>query len=142
MTRPELLALLRKTRLAVEATTAGSGAPQAAVVGIAVTDDLELVFDTVDSSRKLQNLRRDPRIAFALWEGEWTIQYEGTADEPTGPEGDRIREAYLAVFPDGVERLAWPGITHVRVRPTWLRYSNFAATPPQILEIDPSSLLR
>jgi hypothetical protein len=139
MTRTELIARLRRTRLAVEATVAAAG-PQAAVVGIAVTDRLELIFDTVASSRKLQNLRRDPRIALVAWEGEWTLQIEGMADEPTGADGDRIRAAYLSAFPDGVERLTWPGITHVRIRPTWLRYSDFATAPPTILELDPASL--
>ena len=41
---------------------APGGGPQAAVVGFAVSDLLEIVFDTVTTSRKYQNLRRDPRI--------------------------------------------------------------------------------
>jgi len=61
------------------------------------------------------------------------VQLEGIADEPTGAERDRILEAYFAAYPDGRDRLAWNGITHFRVRPTWIRYSDFN-DPQQIIE--------
>ena len=126
MNRSELLAFLRRHRLCVQASTAASGAPQAAVVGFAVSDDLEFVFDTLETSRKLVHLRRDPRIAIVIgWDEEQTAQIEGVADEPTNGELERIRAVYFAAWPDGVQRLAWKGITHVRVRPVWIRYSDF-----------------
>ena len=121
-----------------------SGSPQAAVVGIAVTDRFEIVFDTVDSTRKALNLRRNPRIALVLggWgpDEEQTVQYEGVADEPDGADLERVRELYFAVYPDGRERLAWPGLIHVRVRPAWLRYSDFGRAPEQILEFTAAAL--
>jgi pyridoxine/pyridoxamine 5'-phosphate oxidase len=126
MTRAELLPFLRKHRLGVQSTVSPDGAPQAAVVGIAVTSELEIVFDTLDTSRKCRNLRADPRIAFVIgWDQEITVQLEGIADEPTGAERDRILAAYFIPYPDGRDRLAWKGITHFRVRPTWIRYSDF-----------------
>jgi hypothetical protein len=45
MNRAELLEFLRRHRYAVQASSAHGGAPQAAVIGIAVTDELELVFE-------------------------------------------------------------------------------------------------
>jgi hypothetical protein len=51
----------------------------------------------------------------------------------TGAERDRILAAYFVPYPDGRERLAWKGITHFRVRPTWIRYSDFNA-PQQVVE--------
>jgi general stress protein 26 len=64
-------------------------APQAAVVGFIVTDDFEIFFDTVDTSRKVPNLRRNPRVAFVVGGtmsgDERTVQYEGVADEPAAP---------------------------------------------------------
>jgi PPOX class probable F420-dependent enzyme len=141
MTRTELVVFLRGHRLAVEATVAPDGQPQAAVVGFAVSDRLEIVFDTVASSRKYQNLRRDPRIALVIgWDGEITAQVEGVADFPTGDELDRIRECYFVAYPDGRDRLSWPGITHVRVRPPWIRYSDFTQDPPRIVEMDIAQL--
>jgi hypothetical protein len=50
VTPAELVAFLRKHRLLVQASTSASGAPQAAVVGFAVSDDLEIVFDTIGTT--------------------------------------------------------------------------------------------
>lgn len=136
MTRDDLVAFLRQHRLAVQASTSVAGAPQAAVVGFAVTDALEIVFDTVDASRKYQNLRKNPRVALVIgWDEERTAQLEGMADFPQGRELERVRECYFEAFPDGRERLTWPGITHVRVRPDWARYSDFTKDPPEIVEL-------
>ncbi len=132
----ELVQLLRRYKLAVEATVAQDGAPQAAVVGFAVSDALEIVFDTVETTRKYRNLRDDPRIALVIgWDGEITAQLEGVADFPTGNELARIRECYFVTHPEGRERLTWPGITHVRVRPTWIRCSDYTLDPPHIVEL-------
>jgi hypothetical protein len=126
VTRAELLVFLRRHRLCVAASASAAGAPQAAVVGFAVTDELEIVFDTIGTTRKMQNLRRDPRVALVVgWDEEQTAQIEGVADEPEGADLERLKKAYFAVYPDGVERQSWEGITYVRVRPTWARYSDF-----------------
>ncbi|HXQ26285.1 MAG TPA: pyridoxamine 5'-phosphate oxidase family protein [Candidatus Acidoferrales bacterium] len=126
MDRIALLAFLRKHRLGVLATVSPTGEPESAVVGIAFTNNLELVFDTIDNTRKCQNLRKFPRIAFVIgWDEEITVQYEGIADEPNGAELEGLKDAYFAVYPDGRERQKWPGITYFRVRPTWARYSDF-----------------
>jgi general stress protein 26 len=128
MNRRELLAFLRRHRYAVQATTAGDGAPQAAVIGIAVSPELEIVFDTLGTSRKAANLRRDPRIALVVgWDEEQTVQLEGVADEPFGDELSRLKRVYFDAFPDGPEREQWPDITYVRVRLRWARYSDFRA---------------
>jgi pyridoxine/pyridoxamine 5'-phosphate oxidase len=145
MSKAQLLAFMRCYRVAVQTSVSPSGAPQAAIVGVAVGDDFEVVFDALQTSRKVQNLRQRPKVALVL--GGWgqgeerTFQYEGVADEPSGAELERIRELYFAVYPDGRERLAnQPGLIHVRVRPTWLRYSDFGQTPALILELSASEL--
>jgi hypothetical protein len=117
------------------------GQPQAAVVGFAVSDLLEIIFDTVTSSRKYQNLCHNPRIALVIgWDGEITAQIEGVVDFPAGDERDRIRECYFVACRDGRERLNWTGITHARVRPTWIRYSDFTQDPPRIVEMGVAQL--
>ncbi len=135
MTGTDLLAFLCRHRLCVQASVSAEGAPQAAVVGFAVSDDLEIVFDTLGTTRKMQSLRRDPRIALVVgWDEEQTVQLEGVADEPHGHELNRLKAVYFEVWPDGVERQAWKDITYVRVRPTWARYSDFRPGG-QLLEI-------
>jgi len=141
----DLLEFMRRYRVAVQASVSADGAAQAAVVGIAITDRFEIVFDTLSSSRKAQNLRRNPKIALViggLSNGEErTVQYEGFADEPAGDELERLKQAYYHVYPDGPSRLSWPGLIYVRVRPTWIRYSDFTATPPLIVQFTPSQLV-
>jgi pyridoxine/pyridoxamine 5'-phosphate oxidase len=140
MTHAELLAFLRTHKWAVEASVSGQGGAQAALVGVAFTDALELVFDTIASSRKAENLKARPKAAFVV--GGWadgderTVQYEGVVDFPLGDVLDRVKAAYFAVFPDGQERLVWPGITHARVRPTWIRFSDYRVAPPVIAEFE------
>jgi PPOX class probable F420-dependent enzyme len=136
MTRTELVGFLRTYKLAVEATVAADGTPQAAVVGYGVSDELEIVFDTLTTTRKVHNLSRDPRIALVVgWDHAITVQLQGVADIPTGVERERLKAVYFMAYPDGRDREAWPNITWVRVRPTWARYSDFTRDPPRIEEL-------
>jgi hypothetical protein len=42
-----------------------------------VTDDLEIVFDTLSTTRKCQNLRKCPKISLVVgWDQEVTVQYD------------------------------------------------------------------
>ena len=108
MNQDDLRRFIRSHRMAVQASVSPSGAPQAAVVGVVVTDDLHVFFDTLGASRKAQNLRRNPKIAFVIGGPasgeERTVQYEGIADEPTGEELERLKKLYFSRFPDGRER--------------------------------------
>jgi general stress protein 26 len=144
MTRKDLLAFMRTEHYAVQASVSRHHAVQAAVVGIAVADDFEIVFDTISDSRKATNLRTNPSVAFVIGStrdgAERTVQYEGVADTPSGDELRRVQEIYFGVFPDGRERLHWKGLIHVRVKPLWIRYSNYHPQPPLILEFDAAAL--
>ena len=146
LTRVALLAFVRRHRYAVQGSRPQAAGVQAAVVGVAFSDEFEIVFDTLASTRKAQNLVRDPHIAFVIGgiiEGEEeTVQYEGVADRPVGQELDEVRQLYFGVFPDGRERLVWPGITYFRAKPRWLRYSNYRVTPPLIVELSAKELER
>ena len=136
MTRQQLYEFIQRHKLGVLATISENRLPEAAVVGIAVTTELELVFDTLGKSRKSQNLRRNRQIAFVVgWDEEITVQYEGEADEPQGGELDRCKQVYFANWPDGVARQWWPDITYFRVRPKWIRYSDFNKTPVEVEEL-------
>ena len=130
MTRTELLQFMRSHSLAV----------QASVVGMVVSDDLYVFFDTVDTSRKVHNLRLNPKISFVIggWQkgDERTVQYEGIADEPRGKELEALKELYFSRFPDERERQSWPDLLYIRAKPTWIRYSDFNQTPAEIVEFD------
>ena len=85
VTRADVLAFMRSHSLAVQASVSADDAPQAAVVGFVVTDDFEVVFDTLDTTRKVANLRSNRRCALVVGgladQDERTVQLEGIADE-------------------------------------------------------------
>jgi hypothetical protein len=117
MTRTELLEFMQMHTNAVQASVSPTGASQAAVIGIAVTDSFEIVFDSVDTTRKVKNLLVNPSVAFVI--GGWTpgdertVQYEGVVDKPEGAELERLKSIYYAKFPTGRLRQSWPGITYL-----------------------------
>jgi hypothetical protein len=134
MTPAELVSFLRLYPFAVQASVTPNGAPQAAVVGVTITDDLELVFDTLGRTRKAGNLRHNPRIAFVLGGDDATVQYDGVADEPWGPERERLVGLHLERFPErrGREQLA--DLTYFRVRPLWIRYTRLRCGVPEMVQ--------
>lgn len=135
MTKAELFGFMAARRLGVLGSVSPEGEPQSALVGIAVTEELEIVFDTLTTTRKYRNLTADSRACFAIgWEGEQTVQFEGKAFVPEGSELDRYKSVYFARWPDGPVRQSWPGIVYFVVRPRWIRYSDFDRRPPLIEE--------
>jgi general stress protein 26 len=140
-----LLQFFRQHRLAVQSSVSPRNHAQAAVVGFAVSEEFEIIFDTLDSTRKVANLRANPRIALVIGGlntgDERTVQYEGLAGEPSGSELERLTEVYYQAYPDGRARRSWPGLIYIRVRPTWIRYSDYNQDPPQITEFDAPALL-
>jgi PPOX class probable F420-dependent enzyme len=132
----QFIEFVRQRGLAVVATRAPDGAPEAALVGVAATDRAELVFDTAANSRKCQNLREFPRVAVVVgWDDEVTVQCEGTADVVDGSDRDRCLHAYVQQYPDGRERARDPDIVLVRVRPNWGRLSDYRPDSFGIREI-------
>ena len=126
MDRADLVAFIRQRGLAVVATTGPRGEPQAALVGVACTDEAEIIFDTLISSRKYRNIQSRPDVAVVIgWDDEVTLQCEGTADILAGSDYERCTAAYFEQYPDGRDRAADPDICHIRIRPRWVRYSDF-----------------
>jgi general stress protein 26 len=144
ITKAALLEFLRLHRYGVEASQTAEGPPEAALVGFVINERLELFFDSFDSTRKVANLRRNPRIAFVIGGYELgdnrTVQYEGEVDLPTGAELEHFKRDYFAAHPDGLRRSKLPGITYFRVRPHWIRYTNINVVPAEIVIFEGANL--
>ncbi|MFI5160984.1 MAG: pyridoxamine 5'-phosphate oxidase family protein [Sphingobacteriales bacterium] len=129
---------IRQHQLAVVSTIGIDGKPESALVGIAVSGNLDIIFDTLKTSRKYSNILANHHVAIVVgWDNETTLQYEGIA-EVLGNDNaaDNFRRTYYAAWPDGLERAeTWPGLVHIRVTPKWIRYSNFNE-PVMIREMD------
>ncbi len=135
MTHADLHRFIAQCKLGVLSTLAEASAPQSALVGIAVTQKLEIIFDTVKSSRKYPNLIARRRCSLVIgWAGEQTVQYEGEAEKLQGQELKRCQEVYFQAWPECRTHLAWPGIVYFVVQPRWIRYSDFDQNPPFIQE--------
>ena len=119
---------ISQQKLAVVSTISPDNNPEAALVGIAVTENFDIIFDTVKTSRKYANLRQNPKVAVVIgWDSETTVQYEGEAQVlENDADSQKLREVYYNAYPDGRERTeTWPNLVHIRITPKWLRYSKF-----------------
>ena len=126
----EVFDIVRRKRLAVVSTVHDSGAPEAALVGFALTERDEVVFDTLGSSRKAVNIVRRPAAALVIgWENDISIQIEGDARRPQGDDLAYAKAAYFREWPDGRARENWPDIAYIVVKPRWIRYANYAGAP-------------
>jgi hypothetical protein len=135
MNKADLFQFMASESLGVLGSLSSDGAPQSALVGIAVTLELEIVFDTLKTTRKYLNLSTNPAASFVIGcTTEVTVQFEGIAVELSGGDLARYQKVYFAKWPDGPARMSWPGICYFVVRPRWIRYSNFDKRPPEIVE--------
>jgi general stress protein 26 len=127
MTKEFLYYFIKQQKLAVVSTLSKELNPEAALVGFAISKELEIIFDTVKTSRKYQNLIQNPWVAVVIgWDNETTLQYEGVASELVAIEDEHLKEIYFEVYPDGRVRAEnWPGLVHIKITPKWIRYSNF-----------------
>ena len=124
-------------RLAVLSTARKDGRPEAALMGFAVTEELEIVFDTVRSSRKYAILKENARVAWVVGcTTEVSVQYEGEASELEGEELAKYKKIYFLKWPDGPARESWPGITYFVVRPKWVRYCDYNPGTRRIEEME------
>jgi general stress protein 26 len=133
----EVVAFLSGEQLGVLSTARKSGQPESSLMGFAVTPDLEIIFDTVRSSRKYPILKENPRVAWVIGcTTEVTVQYEGEAKQLEGEELAKYKKVYFAKFTDGQARESWAGITYFVVRPKWVRYCDYNPGSRRIEEME------
>lgn len=119
-----LYAYMNKRNLAVLATIGPHNTPEAAVMEFGQTHKLELIFDTLNTSRKYANLKKNPKIAFVIgWEDGNTVQYEGIAMELQGTELAAYKKIMFAKNPAFAKWENLPDMTYFKVIPKWIRYS-------------------
>jgi uncharacterized pyridoxamine 5'-phosphate oxidase family protein len=125
MDKQFLYDFMKTQALAVLTSISEKSLPQAALIGIVVTPELEIVFDTTNNSRKYQNLIQNPAVALVIgWDNETTLQYEGIATLLTSAD-TFYRQLYFDTFKDARQRAETKGIVHFKISPQWIRYSSF-----------------
>lgn len=130
-----ILEFLRRHTLAVIATSHRDGTPEAATIDFSVRDDLEIVFDTLEKTRKFENLSKRRSVAIVVgWDDNITVQYEGEASRVPAPDIAHYQEAHLNSVPAEREFVE-KGAVIFRVEPRWTRYSDFTKQPPEVFEV-------
>lgn len=117
--------LLESQKLAVLATHMG-GQPYGSLVSFAPTHDgKELLFATTRATRKYANLTADERVALVIdnrsnqesdFHEATAVTATGRADEPSGPERDRLQGIYLAKHPYLKDFVTSPTCALLRVK--------------------------
>lgn len=133
--RHMILEFLRQHTLAVIATCGRDGRPEAAAIDFSVRDDLEIVFDTFEHTRKFANLLVQSRVALVIgWDDNITVQYEGEATRVPAGDLERYQEAHVTSVPAEREFVE-KGAVVFRVEPRWIRYSDYTRNPPEVIEL-------
>ncbi|NOS67675.1 MAG: pyridoxamine 5'-phosphate oxidase family protein [Candidatus Peribacteraceae bacterium] len=137
--RATILKFMKKNPMAVISTSdAKTGHPEAALIAFAETDDLEIVFETDNDARKYENLLSHPAVALVIgWDLSkyQTLQYEGAAAEVTAEEFEQYKALILKKKTPCTEEFLRPPRARIfKVRPTWIRLSDYTGECPVIIE--------
>lgn len=133
--------LLQGNKLTVISTIGSDPASlESALISYIAQDDLSINFQTLNISRKYQNLREGRKVAFVFgFESEIkrSLQYEGTIETVTDQATiDQIKTTFIEKESLTSEaHLNNPDTRFFRVNPSWLRYSDYNASPPVIFEL-------
>ena len=117
----------------VVATVSASGSPEAALVGLAASQDGALIFNTPDAARKVDNLRSNHRVAVVIGTpGDVSVQVEGEAFIVEDEERQQHGHTYESRFPGS--RAFADGFLVVVVRPDWVRVYDASQRPAVVRE--------
>ncbi len=132
----EIYDFMNSYPLGVISTLNKAGLPNSAIVGFGQTKDLELLIGTDNSSRKYNNLKRNPHVAFTLGgETAETVQFEGLARELAPDELNLVADNYWKKNPDAEVHHANPGERYFIIMPTWIRYTDLRVDPWLVTEM-------
>jgi general stress protein 26 len=134
--KEKVLALLQRSQFGVVATNSGT-TPKSAVVAVSETQDLEIIFGSFKETRKNRNLERDPRISLVIgWESAMTLQIEGEARRLEGDERITAEDIHCRKNALSKKYKDDPRQEYFKVRPKWIRYSNFSVNPQEVWEVE------
>lgn len=124
--------------MTISTLAADSGKPQAALVAFAELPSLELLFQSVEYSRKYRNLTKNQAVAVVIgWDLDnyRTLQYEGVAEQIPVDEAEAYHHYFLdKASPSSEIILKNPRARFFRIKPTWLRYSDYSCGNAQFIE--------
>lgn len=130
--KEQILSTMAQHPTAVIATADAQGTPGAAVVLTMVTDELQVIFGT-HPTRKYTNLKENPKAAFAFSKDWMSVQMHGVTEELSGERLDTMKAQFQARHPE-MDQHMFEGSAFFCFTPTWIRYMNTGAKPPEMWE--------
>lgn len=132
-----ILDFVKSCKLAVLSTVTPDGKSESAVLEFGQTDDLELIFDCFETSRKYKNLEANKNISMVIgWDDNITVQYEGMAKEVFDEEKKKYQKLYWSKNPKAERWAGREGIRYYKIIPKWIRYSDLNRNPWKIIELE------
>lgn len=127
---------MKDHKLAVMASVTGNALPEAAVIGFAIMENLEIICSSFSTSRKFENLKKNPRVALVIgWEKGKTVQYEGVAEELSGDEAEEQLETSLAKISTIAKYLQLEHQVLYKIKPKWIRFADLSVEPWERFEV-------
>ena len=111
--------------------------PEAACIAFAEKDNLDLIFGTLNTSRKYKNLQANLNVSFVIgWSDELgTVQYEGVAQELSGEEALEHGKVMADKNESARAFLTKEGQRYFLVKPAWVRLVDKSRVPQEVVEV-------
>lgn len=111
--------------------------PESAVVGFANTPDLEIVFGTMNTTRKYNNILNNPHVSLVIgWSSErGTVQYEGKARELKKEETEFYMDLLIKKRVENKKYVHSENQRFFLVKPTWIRFVDNSRDPHEVFEV-------
>ncbi|MEK7571497.1 MAG: pyridoxamine 5'-phosphate oxidase family protein [Patescibacteria group bacterium] len=114
--------------------------PESALIAFAELENLEILFITLEGSRKYTNLLQNTQVAMVIgWDKHYwrTLQYEGLAVsvEPAAVAYYKELFSQKKDTPCTEVFLSNPDMKLFKITPTWIGYSDFTGKKPQVIEL-------
>ncbi len=117
--------------------TTSNDIPEAALVGFYAKENLEIIFGTESTSRKVQNIQNNSRVAGVVSTDDISVQFEGVVSIIIGDEIQQDKEKFFAKIPGAKQYESDPNQIYLKIMPIWFRYTDYTPEEPVIFEIRP-----
>ncbi len=129
---------IKNEKYAVISSVNEAGQPESALVAFSETENLEIIFATGDTTRKVQNILLNPNVSVVIGfdEEELTsVQYEGTARVLPMEVADEYAAIHYEKQPGSREHKDKLGECFVVITPVWARFTDYGSHPGEIFEV-------
>ena len=136
--KDKVLKFLQGQGLCVLATAGKDGKPEAATVSYVVKDDFSLLINTDTTTRKYKNIEENDHVAVVVAAGEGAnpnVQIDGTIEKLDDAAAAKAKEYTLKLHPEWKDYYESPTGVWYKIKPSWMRYSDFSGQPPDTEEL-------